>query len=214
MASLRLHLSQAKNRNFTMPAHQAAPITAIIYGASARIGPALDAIINELAINGCRLAGLVQRDRTRSGRSRCDMIMQDLTTAETVTISQDRGEGARGCRLDVDALLSAAERVLKALGTGPDLLIVNKFGKAECEGGGCRSLIAEAVAREIPVVVAVPYANLDAWRSFSGDIAAEYLLDSVPTSPPALCRHLGLTMLVQKATSLGDGFSASPLTDQ
>jgi len=171
------------------------PITAIVYGDGARIAPVIDAIIDELTAGECRLAGLVQRDRVRAGRSRCDMLMEDLTTGETMAISQDRGEGARGCRLDVEALLNASERVLKALATSPDLLIVNKFGKTECEGGGCRSLIVEAVELGIPVLVAVPYANLDAWRGFTGDIAAEYLLDGLPASVPDLCRHLGLTVL-------------------
>ncbi len=170
----------------------AAPIVAIVYGDGARVGPVLDRIVTHLVGEGCRLAGLVQRDRVRAGRSRCDMLMEDLTSGRTVAISQDRGDGARGCRLDVDALLSAVADVRTALAARPDLLVVNKFGKTECEGGGCRSLIAEAVEQGVPVLVAVPYANLDGWRNFAGDLAAEHRLDEMPGDADELCRVLGL----------------------
>lgn len=177
-----------------MPAiNPSAPIVAIVYGDGARVALVLDSIVDHLASAGCRLAGLIQREKVRSGRSRCDMLMQDLTTGETVAISQDRGESARGCRLDVDALLNAAARVRDALATEPDLLVVNKFGKTECEGGGCRSLIAEAVELGVPVLVAVPYANLDGWRNFAGGLAIEHMLDDMPGGAVDLCRTLGLT---------------------
>jgi nucleoside-triphosphatase THEP1 len=169
-----------------------APIIAIVYGDGARIAPILDRLATHLAAEGCRLAGLLQRDIQRVGRSRCDMILEDLATGEAVAISQDRGEGARGCRLDVDALLNAVVRTRNALETQPDLVIVNKFGKTECEGGGCRSLIAEAVEHNVPVVVAVPWANLESWRCFAGDLATEYSLDDMPMESAYLCRKLGL----------------------
>jgi len=36
----------------------------------------------------------------------------------------------------VEALLDAVGRVRGALAMGPDLVVVNKFGKTECEGRG------------------------------------------------------------------------------
>jgi nucleoside-triphosphatase THEP1 len=175
------------------------PIIAIVYGDGARIAPTLDRVATHLAAEGCRLAGLVQRDIERAGRSRCDMILEDLATGETVAISQDRGEGARGCRLDAEALLNAVVRTRSALATEPDVVIVNKFGKTECEGGGCRSLIAEAVEHNVPVLVAVPWGNLESWRRFAGDLATEYSLDEMPIEGARLCHQLGL---VQRASHL------------
>jgi nucleoside-triphosphatase THEP1 len=172
------------------------PVIAIVYGDGARIAPTLDRVATYLAAQGCRLAGLVQRDIERVGRSRCDMILEDLATGETVAISQDRGEGARGCRLDVEALMNAVARTRRALATGPDVVIVNKFGKTECEGGGCRSLIAEAVEHDVPVLVAVPLGNLESWRRFAGDFATECSLDEISIDGARLCHQLGL---VQRA---------------
>ena len=169
-----------------------APIVAITYGDRQRVASVMDRIASHLESEGYRLAGLVQRDVSRPGRSRCDMFLEDLTTGNTVSISQDRGAGARGCHLDVEALLGAMARARNALATAPDLLAVNKFGKTECEGGGFRPLIAEAVEREVPVLVAVPWGNLDGWRHFAGDLAVEYGLANLPSNAEAACRHLGL----------------------
>ena len=54
--------------------------------------------------------------------------------------------------------------------TQPRLLIVNKFGKIEADGGGLREAIAEAVDLGIPVLVGVPARNLDRWRAFAGAV--------------------------------------------
>ena len=86
---------------------------------------------------------------------------------------EDRGAGARGCRLDEAALAEATARIEGSLEHAPQLLILNKFGKVECEGGGLRDLIASAIDRGIPVIIGVPERNLDAWRSFAGEFAIE-----------------------------------------
>jgi len=175
-----------------------APITAIVYGDGARIAATIDRITTHLFTQGFRLAGLVQRDVKRVGRSRCDMLLEDLATGETIPISQDRGEGARGCRLDVESLLKAVARTYSALAAEPDLMIVNKFGKTECEGGGCRSLIADAIECGVPILVAVPQDNLKSWRSFAGDLAVEFALDEMPSEGAHLCRSLGLVGTVNE----------------
>ena len=175
------------------------PIIAIVYGDGARIAPTLDRVATHLAAAGCRLAGLVQREIERVGRSRCDVVLEDLATGEIVAISQDRGEGARGCRLDVEALLNAVVRTRSALAMEPDVVIVNKFGKTECEGGGCRSLIVDAVDHNVPVLVAVPRGNLESWHRFAGNLATEYSLDDMPIEGARLCHQLGL---VQRASHL------------
>ena len=168
-----------------------APITAITYGDGLRITPILDRIASHLATEGFRLAGLIQREATRAGRSRCDMLLEDLASSESFPISQDRGEDARGCRLDVQALLNAIAQTRTMLPSQPDLLIVNKFGKTECEGGGCRPLIAEALEHDVPVLVAVPWGNLEVWRRFAGDLAVEFRIDDMPGEGARLCQHLG-----------------------
>lgn len=69
--------------------------------------------------------------------------------------------------------------VAAALERRPGVLVLNKFGKTEAEGGGFRDLIVQAVGASIPVLVAVPHRNLEPWRAFAGDLACEVTLDGL-----------------------------------
>lgn len=132
----------------------------------------LEALVRELQSKGRRVAGVIQHDLTRRDRSRCDMSLEDLSSGTLIGLSEDRGSAARGCRIDQNGLMQAASLVAQALESGrTELLVINKFGKIESEGGGLREIIAEAVLRNIPVVVGVPMRNLDAWNAFAGSLA-------------------------------------------
>lgn len=144
-------------------------------GASDRI---LGAVAAGLRRGGLRLAGAVQVNVERPGAARCDMELHVLTGADTITISQDLGHGSRGCRLDVDGLERAAGLVAAGLEGGADLLIVNKFGKQECDGRGFRPLIGEALARSIPVLTAVAASNRSTFLAFSDGLAEELPADT------------------------------------
>jgi hypothetical protein len=58
-----------------------------------------------------------------------------LPEGAILRISQVLGPQARGCRLVPAALETAVVLVVAGLSCGADLLIVNKFGKHEAEGG-------------------------------------------------------------------------------
>ena len=163
------------------------PIIAIIYSDSEAADEALRSIALRLLDRGCRLAGLVQHNRPRPGRSRCDMVLEELASGDLVPISQDRGPEAKGCALVLDQLLKAMQIVRAALPTRPDLVIVNKFGKTEAEGGGFRTLIAEAMELAIPVLVAVPFRNIDQWHAFAGPCAREIELQSSEHTVEMVC---------------------------
>ncbi len=163
-----------------MPTAQTPPtkaITALIYTDSAVAADFLHGAARGMEAAGLRLTGLLQREAPAAERAGCDMALDELWSGEIIVISQSRGPGARGCKLVVGELLRAAEIVSASLSERPDCLILNKFGKTEAEGGGFRALIARAMEQEIPILVAVPYRNLDAWRVFVGDLAQEIYLD-------------------------------------
>jgi len=167
-----------------------APIVAVIYRDRHPPDALLARLAGELQRAGISLAGFVETDVPQPGRTRCDMILEDLASGAQIRISEDRGEGARGCHLQVGELLRAMTGALASLDTRPDLLIVNKFGKTESEGGGLRPLIAAAIEQGTPVLIAVPARNLDPWRRFAGDLSVEHAHDDVPTVA-SLSRLLG-----------------------
>ncbi len=115
---------------------------------------------------GCQLAGVAQTNTECADNTLCDMDVQVLPDGPTIRISQSLGAGARGCRLDPAALEQAVALVSASLDTGPQLLLVNKFGKHEAEGRGFRPVIGEALTRGIPVLAGVNTLNHAAFVEF------------------------------------------------
>lgn len=125
-------------------------------------------VAERLTAKGLRLAGTVQSNHDRPDRKKCDMDLRVLPDGPTVRISEDRGELARGCILDSGALEQTVFEVERRL-DGADILIVNKFGKRESEGKGLAPVIAEALHRDMPVLVGVNGLNLAAFLAFAGE---------------------------------------------
>jgi nucleoside-triphosphatase THEP1 len=159
-------------------------VTALVYSDSDLADRTLRQIALALLERDWRLAGLVQHNQSRPGRSRCDMILEELGSGELIGITQDRGPMARGCALDVGQLLSAMELVRRQIERRPDLVILNKFGKTEAEGGGFRPVIAETVEAEIPLLIAIPWRNIESWRLFVGEMGTEHGLDGAEMVSP------------------------------
>lgn len=107
-----------------------------------------------------------------------------LPDGPVLTISQQLGAGARGCRLDGGALEAAVATVAPRL-AGAAALVVNKFGKLEAAGHGFVPLIAEALETGRPVLVGVNAPNRDAFLAFAGDLA-----EPLPPEPGRLAAWL------------------------
>ena len=144
-------------------------IGVVVYGE----GLVADAVIAQcaadLAASGFRLGGVVQSNTHRPGRRRCDMYVKDLLSGNEIQISLDRGNEARGCRLDPDAFARIDAWVERAVLERVDLLIINKFGREEAHGRGLRPVIAEALIAEIPLLIGVSTRNLCDFLTFVGD---------------------------------------------
>lgn len=124
-------------------------------------------LAQDLAALGYRTCGTVQIN-TERGAHPCDMDVRVLPDGPVLRISQNLGRDAKGCRLDPSALETAVGLVELRLESGADVLIVNKFGKHEADGRGFRTLIAEAILREVPVLIGVNSLNLNAFQEFVG----------------------------------------------
>ncbi|MGX9352370.1 DUF2478 domain-containing protein [Shimia sp. W99] len=138
---------------------------------------ALAATAQALIAQGFRVAGTTQTDTPRPKTHHCDMDVQVLPDGPVLRISQDLGEGAKGCRLDADALERAVGLTLPRLDDA-ELLIINKFGKHEAEGRGFRELIAEALSRDIPVLVGTNALNVEAFQTFCDGMAIRLPADA------------------------------------
>lgn len=137
-------------------------------------GENADILLRELAASmaarGLRVAGFVQRD-TRHDPNCCGRLeVENLQSGEIHVISQALGTGAKGCKLNPQALAEIANALLEQLDTRIDLLVLNRFGKGEAEGHGFRQVIEVAIARRIPTIVSVKDEYLQSWSEFAGDL--------------------------------------------
>lgn len=82
-----------------------------------------------------------------------------IVETKTERITQDRGRDSRGCKLDSRGLATISHCITDAIDTGVDLVIINKYGRAESEGNGLLSCIADAISAEVLVLTTVrePY---------------------------------------------------------
>ncbi len=119
---------------------------------------------------GMRLAGVLQQNSMRAGKKKCDMELVDIASGAIVRISEDRGGMARGCRMDWNAVTRAAASVEDTIRRDcVDLLIINKFGKAEEDGRGMRDAIAAAIEFGVPVLLSIGPLSLPSFIEFAGD---------------------------------------------
>lgn len=139
--------------------------------------PLLADVAKHLKQRGFRLCGAVQINTERHGSRHCDMDLMVLPDGPAFRISQNRGNLARGCRLDAGSLETAVARIAGSVDAGADLLIINKFGKHEAEGRGFRYVIATALEREMPVLVGLNALNREAFEKFCGGLATEIRAD-------------------------------------
>ncbi len=144
-------------------------------------------LATRLADSGLRVAGATQRNTDLGADCACDMDVLVIGEEDRpVRISQSLGAGSSGCRLDPGALESAAARVGARM-AGAELLILPKFGRQEAVGRGFRSVIAQAAAEGIPVLLHVPPEQRAAFADFCGGMGqhlrpealADWCLDQV-----------------------------------
>jgi hypothetical protein len=108
------------------------PVAAIVYADNAYPDAAFKAGVAWCRQRGLSLAGALQHREFPTGEQRCEVVLEDLTSGHRTALYENRGTGAKGCRLDEAALAEATARIEGGLAEDPYLLVLNKFGKAEC----------------------------------------------------------------------------------
>lgn len=136
-----------------------------------------DAVLRDFAADlnarGFRAVGMVQGGQCVD--SSLSAVL--LHSGETLLLAQDFDPAATGCRLDVGRLQNAGARIAGALDAGADLLIVNRFGKRERDGGGLGYLIERARDANTPVVIAVSIHRFADWITFAGGTSVKLACD-------------------------------------
>ena len=158
-------------------------LAAIIYdmGQAGTVDTMLCTLANRLRDEGYRLAGSIQHNTAVPGSPCSDMIIEDLASRQRIDVSTPLAMAGGGCRLEPAALEDAAGLVAASLESGVDLVMINRFGKQEMAGNGFRAVIETAVAREIPLLIALNGVHGALWNEFHAGHA-----ETLPANPAAI----------------------------
>lgn len=155
------------------------PLAAIHFNRHDDVDALLRDAVAQLIRQGKDVAGVLQGGTggaDAAGPDTCDIdntVLQSIRGGWTSKILEDRGQHARGCRLNPRAIADVAGRLQGELASGAELLVINRFGRAESEGHGLRNIFELAVESGIPVLTAVREDYADDWNAFHGGMAAD-----------------------------------------
>jgi hypothetical protein len=149
-------------------------LAALVYEAHQDPDDVLRGFARDLNEQGYRAVGMVQLGHHCV---EADLSALLLHSGEQLSLMQNLGSCATGCRLDVGRLLEAGTRIAGAIETGADLVIINRFGKQEREGKGLSYLIERALGADIPVVIAVPGHSFADWIRFAEGMSVKLACD-------------------------------------
>lgn len=135
--------------------------------AKGEVDDLLSRIADRQKAQGRSLCGLLMRSRP-SPEGCSDMVLVDIVSAEEYLVSQPLGASSGACRADPQGFARASGVLRQALAARPDLVIVNRFGGLEAEGGGFAAELLDLMGEGLPVLTAVAPRHLEAWTRFSG----------------------------------------------
>ncbi|MEM7777521.1 MAG: DUF2478 domain-containing protein [Pseudomonadota bacterium] len=153
-------------------------IAAVRYSKGFDIDAFLVETCRALAESGVRLGGFLQISEGGVGGCATRVHLYDLQTRSAYDIWEDRGTCARGCRLDEAGLDAAATVLDRAISDGVDMLVINRFGRAESLGRGLLPYFAQAIEHGIPVLTGVRSPYDKAWSVFHGGMGHELPCDA------------------------------------
>jgi Protein of unknown function (DUF2478) len=152
-------------------------LAAIAYHRGFDIDKLLFNICEGLRTRGFSLGGLLQSSFGGDHGCADSVMVVDLRSGSAIDIWDRRGKGARGCRLDECRLLEAEPPLRVAITERVDLLVINRFGRAESLGRGLIGTILSAIEAGIPVLTAARPPYELAWRAFHGGMGCELVPD-------------------------------------
>ena len=160
-----------------MPSCVPLRLAAISYARGFDIDRLLVAVCKQLSGEGVRLGGLLQISTGAGGGCATTVHVVDLRTNTAFDIWEERGACAKGCRLDERGLADAAVVIEQALADRVDLIVINRFGRAESLGRGLLECFASALLADVPVLTAVRASYDVAWSAFHGGLGMELPAD-------------------------------------
>ena len=99
------------------------------------------------------------------------MVLVDVDTQEKYLVSQPLGRDSKGCRADPQGFAQASDVLRRAALDVPDLVVSNRFGALEAEGGGFCAELLDILAEDMPLLTTVATRHVADWQRFTGGAA-------------------------------------------
>jgi hypothetical protein len=117
---------------------------------------------------GRRVRGLLMTHPDGEQGCAAAMVLVDIHTGADYLVSQALGRDSDACRADTQGFARASVVLRDALADAPDLVISNRFGGLEAEGGGFASELLALMAHGVPVLTVVAPRHVATWQRFTG----------------------------------------------
>ncbi len=151
-----------------------APFAAAVYPAKKGGCKGLAPFVETLERSGVHVGGILQEKvpLANGGMRRVDAV--DIRSGRRIPLNRPTPETWRSriCSLDLSALAETSAVLKRAVEDRVELMVVDKFGDAERDGEGLVDEILQGIAAGVPLLIAVPETNLDAWRERTGGMGA------------------------------------------
>jgi nucleoside-triphosphatase THEP1 len=146
---------------------------AVVHPSGFHIDELMSAVARDLLREGVRVRGLVQDNAAAPEGCACAMELIDLGDGRRFRISQDLGTGSTSCRIDPAGVAAATVALRRAVEEPAELVIVNRFGGLERDGGGLAADMLGVITAGIPLLTAIGERYLDDWLRFSGGLGTQ-----------------------------------------
>ena len=120
---------------------------------------------------GRDVRGLLMRYDGDPSQCACAMLLVDVATGDEYPVSQALGAGSASCRVDPQGFARASQVLRDALEPPAALVVVNRFGNLEADGGGLAAEMLALMAAGVPLLTVVPARHAQAWANFTGGAA-------------------------------------------
>lgn len=187
--------------------HAQCDIAAMVFGRSDDPDLVLFEFVKDLQTSGKRVAGMLQLGRQADAHRDHAIQVTLLLQKKDIALSHRVLPQPVCCGLEMRSLHQLTDAVTTDIRSGADVVVINRFGKLEVEGGGFVQAIAAAAALDIPVIVAVPESNFRSWIAYSGGMSVKLACNrrnieswwSSVSAPPTDSKRRGPTTVCEVA---------------
>jgi len=157
------------------PQTVAPPVVGIVYERGAPIRAVMKEFVHRLRADNVNVHGILQATPAHMDPSTagCGVDAIDIKTGDHVALVRPTQYELdnKVCSLNVSMLAEASMIVRRALEDRADIVVVEKFGKHEKDGGGLADDLMAVMAENIPTVVSVPKIEEQSWHRFTGGLS-------------------------------------------